>query len=118
MHKYQPRVHVIRKECGEELSPVRSVPLGDGTRTFSFPETVFTTVTAYQNQQVLGTYLFLFIANYYFYFLIFLQKKRCRPTVWKNIMQLTAFYSDYYYNHGNVITSNEIITCRPKKNTT
>ncbi|KAM6954181.1 T-box transcription factor TBX18 isoform 2-T2 [Aplochiton taeniatus] len=52
MHKYQPRVHVIRKECGEELSPVRAVPLGDGTRTTSFPETVFTTVTAYQNQQI------------------------------------------------------------------
>ncbi|CAL8313465.1 unnamed protein product [Lota lota] len=52
MHKYQPRVHVIRKECGEELSPVRSVPLGEGTRTFSFAETVFTTVTAYQNQQI------------------------------------------------------------------
>ncbi|KAM4633891.1 T-box transcription factor TBX18 [Polymixia lowei] len=52
MHKYQPRVHVIRKECGEELSPVRAVPLGEGTRTFSFPETVFTTVTAYQNQQI------------------------------------------------------------------
>uniref|UniRef100_A0A672IQ10 T-box transcription factor 18 n=1 Tax=Salarias fasciatus TaxID=181472 RepID=A0A672IQ10_SALFA len=52
MHKYQPRVHVIRKECGEELSPVRAVPAGDGTHTFSFPETVFTTVTAYQNQQV------------------------------------------------------------------
>uniref|UniRef100_A0A3Q4HSV1 T-box transcription factor 18 n=1 Tax=Neolamprologus brichardi TaxID=32507 RepID=A0A3Q4HSV1_NEOBR len=52
MHKYQPRVHVIRKECGEELSPVRSIPAGEGTRTFSFPETVFTTVTAYQNQQI------------------------------------------------------------------
>lgn len=52
MHKYQPRVHVIRKECGEELSPVRAVPVGEGTTTFSFPETVFTTVTAYQNQQV------------------------------------------------------------------
>lgn len=52
MHKYQPRVHVIRKECGEELSPVRTIPAGEGTRTFSFPETVFTTVTAYQNQQV------------------------------------------------------------------
>lgn len=52
MHKYQPRVHVIRKECGEELSPVRAIPAGEGTHTFSFPETVFTTVTAYQNQQV------------------------------------------------------------------
>ncbi|KAI3364515.1 hypothetical protein L3Q82_011303 [Scortum barcoo] len=44
--------HVIRKECGEELSPVRAIPAGEGTRTFSFPETVFTTVTAYQNQQI------------------------------------------------------------------
>lgn len=52
MHKYQPRVHVIRKECGEELSPVKAVPTGDGVKSFSFPETVFTTVTAYQNQQV------------------------------------------------------------------
>lgn len=53
MHKYQPRVHVIRKECGEELSPVKAVPTGDGVKAFSFPETVFTTVTAYQNQQVI-----------------------------------------------------------------
>ncbi|XP_061756954.1 T-box transcription factor TBX18 [Nerophis ophidion] len=52
MHKYQPRVHVIRKECGEELSPVKAVPAGEGTHTFSFVETVFTTVTAYQNQQI------------------------------------------------------------------
>ncbi|KAM8832233.1 T-box transcription factor TBX18 isoform 2-T2 [Spinachia spinachia] len=52
MHKYQPRVHVIRKEFGEELSTVRAIPAGDGTCTFAFPETVFTTVTAYQNQQI------------------------------------------------------------------
>ncbi|XP_076874721.1 T-box transcription factor TBX18 [Brachyhypopomus gauderio] len=52
MHKYQPRVHVIRKECGEELSPVKAIPTGDGVRAFSFTETVFTTVTAYQNQQI------------------------------------------------------------------
>ncbi|KAG2468138.1 TBX18 factor, partial [Polypterus senegalus] len=52
MHKYQPRVHIIRKECGDELSPVKTVPSGDGVRAFSFPETVFTTVTAYQNQQL------------------------------------------------------------------
>lgn len=57
MHKYQPRVHVIRKECGDELSPVKAVPSGDGVKAFSFPETVFTTVTAYQNQQVTNTNL-------------------------------------------------------------
>ncbi|KAJ8409923.1 hypothetical protein AAFF_G00209640 [Aldrovandia affinis] len=52
MHKYQPRVHVIRKDFSSDLSPTKSVPSGEGVRTFSFPETVFTTVTAYQNQQI------------------------------------------------------------------
>ncbi|XP_076850449.1 T-box transcription factor TBX15 [Brachyhypopomus gauderio] len=52
MHKYQPRVHVIRKDCSTELSPTKAVPSGEGVKTFSFPETVFTTVTAYQNQQI------------------------------------------------------------------
>ncbi|KAM4694101.1 T-box transcription factor TBX18 [Discoglossus pictus] len=52
MHKYQPRVHVIRKDCGEELSPVKPIPTGEGEKAFSFPETIFTTVTAYQNQQI------------------------------------------------------------------
>ncbi|TNN35590.1 T-box transcription factor TBX15 [Liparis tanakae] len=52
MHKYQPRVHVIRKDFSSELSQNKAVPSGDGVKTFSFPETVFTTVTAYQNQQI------------------------------------------------------------------
>ncbi|RXM97991.1 T-box transcription factor TBX15 [Acipenser ruthenus] len=51
MHKYQPRVHVIRKDFSSDLSPTKPVPAGEGVKTFSFPETVFTTVTAYQNQQ-------------------------------------------------------------------
>ncbi|DAA31576.1 TPA: T-box 15 [Bos taurus] len=48
MHKYQPRVHVIRKDFSSDLSPTKPVPVGDGVKTFNFPETVFTTVTAYQ----------------------------------------------------------------------
>ncbi|CAO2635730.1 T-box transcription factor TBX20 [Lemmus lemmus] len=40
MHKYQPRVHIIKNLKSEEF------------RTFIFPETVFTAVTAYQNQLV------------------------------------------------------------------
>uniref|UniRef100_A0A8C4VKK3 T-box transcription factor 15 n=1 Tax=Gopherus evgoodei TaxID=1825980 RepID=A0A8C4VKK3_9SAUR len=52
MHKYQPRVHVIRKDFSSDLSPTKPVPAGDGVKTFNFPETVFTTVTAYQNQQI------------------------------------------------------------------
>ncbi|KAM4796914.1 LOW QUALITY PROTEIN: T-box transcription factor TBX15 [Rhinophrynus dorsalis] len=52
MHKYQPRVHVIRKDFSSELSPTKPIPVGEGVKTFNFPETVFTTVTAYQNQQI------------------------------------------------------------------
>ncbi|KAI4898097.1 hypothetical protein NFI96_001760 [Prochilodus magdalenae] len=52
MHRYQPRVHVIRKDFSSELSPTKPVPSGEGVKTFNFPETVFTTVTAYQNQQI------------------------------------------------------------------
>ncbi|PWA15599.1 hypothetical protein CCH79_00018464, partial [Gambusia affinis] len=52
MHKYQPRVHIIRKDFSSELSANKPVPSGEGVKTFSFSETVFTTVTAYQNQQI------------------------------------------------------------------
>ncbi|OCT91400.1 hypothetical protein XELAEV_18014454mg, partial [Xenopus laevis] len=52
MHKYQPRVHVIRKDFSSDLSSTKPIPTGEGVKMFSFPETVFTTVTAYQNQQI------------------------------------------------------------------
>ncbi|XP_054890427.1 T-box transcription factor TBX22 [Poeciliopsis prolifica] len=51
MHKYKPRVHVIRHDPRMDLSQIRSLP-AEGVNTFSFPETEFTTVTAYQNQQI------------------------------------------------------------------
>uniref|UniRef100_A0A672L605 T-box transcription factor TBX22-like n=1 Tax=Sinocyclocheilus grahami TaxID=75366 RepID=A0A672L605_SINGR len=48
MHKYRPRIHVIQHSPLETLV---SLP-ADGVYTFSFCETQFTTVTAYQNQQI------------------------------------------------------------------
>ncbi|XP_056296046.1 T-box transcription factor TBX22 [Pseudoliparis swirei] len=51
MHKYKPRVHVIRHDPRMDLSQIQSLP-ADGVHSFSFPETEFTTVTAYQNQQI------------------------------------------------------------------
>ncbi|KAF7647921.1 hypothetical protein LDENG_00164480, partial [Lucifuga dentata] len=51
MHKYKPRVHVIRHDPRLNLSQIQSLP-ADGVHSFSFPETEFTTVTAYQNQQI------------------------------------------------------------------
>ncbi|XP_073453968.1 T-box transcription factor TBX22 [Aquarana catesbeiana] len=51
MHKYKPRVHVIVQDASIDLSQIQSLP-AEGVRTFSFKETEFTTVTAYQNQQI------------------------------------------------------------------
>uniref|UniRef100_A0A1A8UAH6 T-box 22 n=1 Tax=Nothobranchius furzeri TaxID=105023 RepID=A0A1A8UAH6_NOTFU len=51
MHKYKPRVHVIVHDPRMDLSQIQSLP-AEGVHSFSFPETEFTTVTAYQNQQI------------------------------------------------------------------
>lgn len=51
MHKYKPRVHVMEQDSRANLSWIQSLPT-EGVKTFSFEETEFTTVTAYQNQQV------------------------------------------------------------------
>ena len=55
MHKYQPRIHLV-KLCSQ-TAVVDYDQLGKDTRpdnvkTFIFPETAFTAVTAYQNQLV------------------------------------------------------------------
>ena len=66
MHKYQPRVHIVKKrECVSAAAAaafsteyeLRSLDAKQ-FRTFIFPETVFIGVTAYQNQLV-GTILIL-----------------------------------------------------------
>uniref|UniRef100_A0A8C9TK04 T-box transcription factor 22 n=1 Tax=Scleropages formosus TaxID=113540 RepID=A0A8C9TK04_SCLFO len=51
MHKYKPRIHIIVHDPHLDLSQIQSLP-AEGVHSFSFPETQFTTVTAYQNQQV------------------------------------------------------------------
>ena len=54
MHKYKPRVHVMKQDSRVDMSRIQSLPT-EGVKTFSFKETEFTTVTAYQNQQVKPT---------------------------------------------------------------
>ena len=51
MHKYQPRIHIVRKK---DLSAGGSIQNLDAEefRTFIFPETTFIGVTAYQNQLI------------------------------------------------------------------
>jgi T-box protein 1 len=49
MHRYQPRFHVVYIPPKSELT---DVALTEEFRTFIFPETRFTAVTAYQNHRV------------------------------------------------------------------
>ncbi|XP_074595373.1 uncharacterized protein LOC141850610 isoform X1 [Brevipalpus obovatus] len=51
MHKYQPRIHLVLRRDGTCDSPVTDLE-NERYRTFVFPETVFTAVTAYQNQLI------------------------------------------------------------------
>ncbi|KAH9424035.1 T-box transcription factor tbx20 [Dermatophagoides pteronyssinus] len=52
MHRYQPRVHlIIRKNPQYFNMPITDIE-SELHRTFVFPETVFTAVTAYQNQLI------------------------------------------------------------------
>ena len=51
MHKFQPRVYLVRRREGTHNDPVRDLER-EMYRSFVFPETQFTAVTAYQNQLV------------------------------------------------------------------
>ncbi|XP_041971441.1 T-box transcription factor TBX1-B-like [Aricia agestis] len=48
MHRYQPRLHVVFLPGDGQAAPPGAVPY----RTFIFPETSFTAVTAYQNHRI------------------------------------------------------------------
>jgi len=48
LHKYQPRVHVIKVRTDNQRQPYQGGPI----ETFEFPETQFIAVTAYQNESV------------------------------------------------------------------
>lgn len=54
MHRYQPRVHIVRRMEGDTNRPIVDLER-EQFRTYVFPETVFTAVTAYQNQLVSPT---------------------------------------------------------------
>lgn len=52
MHRYQPRIHLVRLSHGQSI-PANPKELQDlDHKTYVFPETVFTAVTAYQNQLI------------------------------------------------------------------
>ena len=52
MHRYQPRIHLVRLSHGQSI-PTNPKELQElDHKTYVFPETVFTAVTAYQNQLI------------------------------------------------------------------
>ncbi|RWS17849.1 T-box transcription factor TBX20-like protein [Dinothrombium tinctorium] len=52
MHRYQPRIHlVLRRDPSTANAPVTDLE-SERYRSFVFPETIFTAVTAYQNQLI------------------------------------------------------------------
>ncbi|XP_018013147.1 T-box transcription factor TBX20 isoform X2 [Hyalella azteca] len=50
MHRYQPRIHLVRLKEGQSV-PITDLDCEDH-RTYIYPQTVFTAVTAYQNQLI------------------------------------------------------------------
>lgn len=58
MHKYQPRIHIIKKKDSsasgkpDQVNDLEQDSANAESKTFVFHETEFITVTAYQNQQV------------------------------------------------------------------
>ncbi|KAK7576162.1 hypothetical protein V9T40_012448 [Parthenolecanium corni] len=49
MHRYQPRIHLVK--CRDHGAAIKDLE-AEQFRSFVFPETVFTAVTAYQNQLI------------------------------------------------------------------
>lgn len=59
MHKYQPRIHLVKRPDMSTAKPIVDLEK-EPHKTFIFPEAIFTAVTAYQNQLVSFT---LFLAT-------------------------------------------------------
>ena len=51
MHKYQPRIHLVKRPESGTAKPITDLEK-EPHKTFIFPEAIFTAVTAYQNQLV------------------------------------------------------------------
>ncbi|CCD73630.1 T-box protein 12 [Caenorhabditis elegans] len=52
MHKYQPRIHIVQRQKANPLDPNKVVMSEEKHCTYTFPETQFMAVTAYQNQLI------------------------------------------------------------------
>lgn len=66
MHKYQPRIHLVKRPDGASGQIIDLD--NEEYKTFIFPETVFTAVTAYQNQLVSLHFKLTFIFSFFLAF--------------------------------------------------
>ena len=51
MHRFQPRIHLVQRPENSPNTPITNLE-NEKYHTYIFPETVFTAVTAYQNQLI------------------------------------------------------------------
>lgn len=89
MHKYLPRIHIIRKTPNTP-NPLLLLKTTDH-KTFSFVETGFIAVTAYQNQLV-RTSIKYWCENYVQFFLRF--KESLYQEKWFLLLQITKLKID------------------------
>ena len=61
MHRFQPRIYLVIRPDGSN-APITDIER-EKYRTYIFPETIFTAVTAYQNQLVSNS-LYFIICSY------------------------------------------------------
>jgi len=70
MHKYQPRIHIVKKkDTGSNQTSVSSLD-AEEFKTFIFPESTFIAVTAYQNQLV-NIQPFIFLNSFHLHLMFF-----------------------------------------------
>ena len=93
MHRYQPRVHLVRRLEGDNRPFVDLE--SEQFRTYVFPETVFTAVTAYQNQLVSGRRLE--------------RTTQHRANFVANFIVYHLFVDVNVNNVGNVVSSNFVL---------
>ena len=61
MHRFQPRIYLVVRPEGAN-QPITDIEK-EKYRTYIFPETIFTAVTAYQNQLVSSNFIIINLAS-------------------------------------------------------
>lgn len=63
MHRYQPRIHLVKRPEHAISAPINDLE-SEEFKTFIYPESIFTAVTAYQNQLVSFQQIYSLLSMY------------------------------------------------------